>query len=137
MAIKVSQEGAEKLLRKLNLSQAAGPDALLPSVLKELASYIASGMTVIFQPTLDGGFLPTKWLSTNISPLFKKGEKYKAIDYRPVLLTCVVSKLMEHIITYHLLHYLDLHDALADAQHGFYHRRSCKTQLLQFIHVHA
>ena len=131
--IKVSQEGIEKLLRKLNPSKAAGPDALPPSVLKELAADIAPVMTVIFQCTLDSGSVPTKWLSANISPIFKKGEKYKASNYRPVSLTCIVSKLMEHIITSHLLGHLDLHDALVDAQHGFHHQHSCETQLLQFI----
>ena len=38
---------------------------------------------------------------------------------------------MEHI-TSQLLDHLDIHDALADAQHGFRHGCSCETQLLQF-----
>ena len=33
----------------------------------------------------------------------------------------------------HLLKHLDEHQALADEQHGFRHRSSCETQLIQFL----
>ena len=65
--------------------------------------------------------------------MFKKGEKCNPSNYRPVSLTCICGKLLEHIVVSHLLKHLDEHSALADEQHGFRHRRSCETQLIQFI----
>ena len=131
--ITVSEEGVLKLLQQLNPNKASGPDAIPPSTLKELATEIAPIITVIFQRSLDSGKLPSTWLSANITPIFKKGEKYKASNYRPVSLTCICSKLLEHIVVSQLLNHLDQYKALAEAQHGFRHKRSCETQLLQFL----
>ena len=47
-------------------------------------------------------------------------------------LTCVCSKLMEHIISKHLLNHLEANNILFDKQHGFRKKRSTDTQLLAF-----
>ena len=63
-------------------------------------------------------------------PVFKKGERFKASNYRPVLLTCICSKLMEHVVVSQMMKHFDEHDILADCQHGFRKQRSCETQLI-------
>ena len=50
----------------------------------------------------------------------------KAVNYRPVSLTCITCKLFEHIICKHILD----HKILTDLQHGFRSGRSCETQLV-------
>ena len=65
-----------------------------------------------------------------MAPIFKKGKKTSAINYRPVSLTCITCKILEHIITSHIHSHLDRYDILSDRQHGFRSRRSCETQLL-------
>ena len=37
-------------------------------------------------------------ITSNIVPIYKKGNKKEALNYRPVSLTCIVCKLMESII---------------------------------------
>ena len=54
----------------------------------------------------------------------------KAVNYRPVSLTCITCKLFEHIICRHVLDHLEQHKILADLQHGFRSGRSCETQLI-------
>ena len=68
--------------------------------------------------------------SANVTAIFKKGEKYKPSNYRPVSLTCICCKIQEHILTSNILKHLDAHNILTDCQHGFRARRSCETQLL-------
>ena len=46
---------------------------------------------------LHGG-LPDEWLTANITPLFKKGNKLEPTNYRPVSLTSIVCKIMEKMI---------------------------------------
>ncbi len=53
-----------------------------------------------------------------------------ASNYRPVSLTCIMSKVMEHIIVKHILNHIDLHKILTIFQHGFRSAHSCETQLL-------
>jgi hypothetical protein len=63
----------------------------------------------------------------------KKGEKYNAANYRPISLTCISCKIMEHVITKHVLNHLESNSLLYDLQHGFRHSRSCESQLLSFV----
>ena len=65
---------------------------------------------------------------------FKKGEKYNTANYRPVSLTCICCKTLEHIIVRNINKHLAFESILADCQHGFRSQRSCETQLVQFYH---
>ena len=58
----------------------------------------------------------------------------KAVNYRPVSLTCITGKLLEHIVCKHILGHLKEHGILTDLQHGFRTGRSCETQLLTTFH---
>ena len=52
----------------------------------------------------------------------------KAVNYRPVSLTC---KLFEHILCKHILAHLEDHKILTDLQHGFRSGRSNAQQKRQ------
>ena len=62
--------------------------------------------------------------------MFKKGEKSEASNYRPISLTCILCKVLEHIIASNVVKHLDRHNTLYDLQHGFRSKRSCETQLV-------
>lgn len=111
-----------------------GPDELSPHVLQELAIEIAPIITHVFQKSVSSGLIPEHWRTANITPIFKKGDHASPSNYRPVSLTCVCSKLLEHIIVKHIMSHLEYHNILVDSQHGFRSRRSCETQLLTFVH---
>ena len=104
--IKIGTEGVKKLLQKLNTKKAAGPDNLPNHVLKELASEIAPILKAIFEQSLQTGELPSDWRNANITPLFKKGNRNVAANYRPISLTSVCCKLMEHIVCKHIMCHL-------------------------------
>ena len=84
--------------------------------------------------TLAQGTVPDDWRQANVAPIFKKGEKYDAANYRPVSLTCICCKTLEHIIVSNINKHLAFESILADCQHGFRSQRSCETQLVQFFH---
>ena len=131
--INITVNGIYKLLHNLNPHKAAGPDNISPRVLKELAAEIAPCLQIIFCSSYETGTVPEDWRTANVSPIFKKGEKYKASNYRPVSLTCIVSKLMEHIITSSIMSHANKYDILYKHQHGFRSKLSCETQLVEFI----
>ena len=58
----------------------------------------------------------------------------KGPNYRPVSLTCICCKTLEHIIVSNINKHLAFESILADCQHGFRSQRSCETQLVQFFH---
>ena len=95
--ITVDPKGVIKLLNNLNIHKAPGPDGLSARVLKECSSEIAPVLTYIFNESLAQGAVPDDWRQANVAPVFKKGEKYDAANYRPVSLTCICCKTLEHI----------------------------------------
>ena len=86
-------------------------------------------------PEVTGIWHYPKWLAHyKCNPLFKKGEHYKAANYRPVSLTSIFSKLMEHVIASQLMGHLNTNNIFYDLQHGFQDKHSCETQLLALVH---
>ena len=129
----ISTEGIDKLLRNLHPDKAAGPDELKPLLYKELHAEIAPILQVIFSSSLRSGTVPEDWTKARVTPIYKKGDKSSAANYRPISLTCIACKIQEHIVTSHLVKHLNVNNILYDLQHGFREKRSCETQLVMLI----
>ena len=133
--IVITKEVVTRLLKGLTPSKALGPDELHPSVLKEFATELGPIFAHIFQQSIDSGVIPKERTLANISPLFKKGDRSLACNYRPVSLTCVPCKLLEHIVCSNIMAHLDEHKLLSDKQHAFRKWHSCETQLTTVIKI--
>ena len=69
-----------------------------------MVNVIAPMLTAIFKKSLDSGVVPEDWKTANITPVFKKGKRSDAkLNYRPISLTCIAFKLMQHILTSHIM----------------------------------
>ena len=90
---------------------------------------MAPGISVLFQKSIDSGKLPKDWTDANITPVFKKGDRHSAENYRPVSLTSVLSKTLEHIICHALHKHFETNKVLTNLNHGFRSGYSCDTQL--------
>ena len=66
-------------------------------------------------------------------PIFKKGDKSDLANYRPISLTCVLCKVLEHIVASNLTKHLANSNILFELQHGFREKRSCETQLVMLV----
>ena len=100
--IYINLNGVIKLLSNLRPDKAADPDQIRPIVLKELSLEIAPIIQLVFERSLATGELPSDWTKANVSPIFKKGDKSDRANYRPISLTCILCKVMEHIIASNL-----------------------------------
>ena len=87
---------------------------------------IAPILHVLSTKSLEESRLPSEWLKTNVSPIFKKAGKPCPASYRPISLICLLCKLLEHIITSNLVKHLDRNSILYELQHGFRAKRSLK-----------
>ena len=132
--INVTTEWVRKLLGMLKTNKAVGPDDLPNIALKTASDELAPALQFIFQQSLDGGELPEDWKMANICSIFKKGSKSDPANYRPISLTCVCCKLIEHIIDSHLMKHLTYHHVFSDCRHAFRKARSCETQLITTLH---
>jgi hypothetical protein len=53
---------------------------------------------------------------------------------RPISLTWISCKFLEHILASNMMTYLDSNNILFDLQHGFRADRSCKSKIISPIH---
>ncbi len=79
------------------------------------------------------GTVPEAWRVANVTPIFKKGAKANAGNCRPVSLTSVCSKLMETLIREQMTEHLERNQLINPSQHGFMPKKSCVTNLLEFL----
>ena len=127
--------GVKKLLLKLKPNKSTGPDLISARFLKEVATKIAPAITLLFNASLNQGAIPTEWKEAYISPIYKVGKKDRGIpeNYRPISLTSVTSKVLEHIVYSNVMTLLAQLNILTDVQHGVRKRRGCETQLTLVI----
>ena len=65
--------------------------------------------------------------------LFKKGKYQPCFKYRPIPLTSILCKVLEHIVATNVVSHMDKHNLLYDLQHGFRSKQSCETQHVTLI----
>ena len=96
--LEISLNGIPKLLKNLKPVKAAGPDQLKPLLLEELRDETVPIIKIIFEKSLQTGKQPSDWVTANLMHVFKNGDKSSAANYRPISLTCVLCKVLEHIL---------------------------------------
>ena len=87
----------------------------------------------IYPFSLDTGSVPSDWREALIVPLFKKGLKHVASNYRPVSLSLVACKVLKHIVHSNIMRHLNQNSILTVKQHGFRKKWSTVIQLVDTI----
>ena len=105
--ITIDQRGVHKLLSNLQPHKATEPDQIPSFVLKAVGDDLSPFLTRLFQASLDQGIVPQDWKDASVVPLFKKGERHIAANYRPVSLTSITCKILEHIVHSSIMTHFD------------------------------
>ena len=132
VVISVKEIESTCILKNLGPSKSPGPDGLTSRLLKEVASEISCPITDIFNKSLNSGIFPTKWKDSNLTPVFKSGQKDVVTNYTGIALLPVLSKVLERCVHSRILNMIKPY--LSPSQRGFRRYRSCVTQLLQYVH---
>ena len=116
-------------LSSSRISTIINRDEIPARLLKLAAEELAPALSLIFQRSLDSGEVPKSWPQSNITPLFKKGDRTIASNYRPVSLTSICSKLLENIIHSNIMKHFqqtfNTHWQTVNCQ-----KHSCESQLI-------
>ena len=108
---------------KLWPSSSPGPDGFHPRLLAATAGSLAGRWAQLFTESMESGCLPEDWKTSNVTPIYKKGNKQMPGNYRPISLTAIPCKTMESIIRDELMDHLSRSGQLHEAQHGFRPKR--------------
>ena len=129
----ITTEKVRKKIRQLKPHSAAGPDGIAPKLLQQCEDQIAPVLAMIFRKSLNKSEVPQEWKTATVIPIFKKGKKSAAGNYRPVSLTSVSCKVLESILKDDIMEHLSRNQLIRKSQHGFMKGKSCSTNLLEFL----
>ena len=80
----------------------------------------------------------TTRLETSLSySCIQKGNRKEASNYRPVSLTCICCKILEHIIHTNIVTHLESNNVLSNREFGFCKHHLPELQLIQASHNFA
>ena len=119
-----------KVLSNLDPSSALGPDGIHNTLLKRCAQSLVAPLLILISKSLATSVIPVQWKTSQVVPIFKKGPKSEALNYRPVHLSSCVCKVAERVIARHMMLYLEQNHLLRNEQFGFRAGRSTDDQLL-------
>lgn len=100
-------EGILKTISDLSSNSAPGNDGISAKFLKLIDHSASNILSILFQQSLNSGEVPYDWRFSQVRPIFKSGTKSNPSNYRPISLTSVPCKLMEHVLYTHIISYLD------------------------------
>ena len=132
-SLDLTAEMVLKELQGININKSCRPDGIHPRLLFELAEIIAEPVTMLFAATLQNGSLPEDWKKATITPIYKKGSRHLAENYRPISLTEALCKIMEKFVRDAVVGHLLREKLLSPKQYGFITGRCTTTQLLYYL----
>ena len=77
-----------------------------------------------------------EWQTATVSSIHKKDDKSLPNNDRPISLTCIACKVMEHVLSSHTSRYFEVSNILTPHQHGFRKGFSTETQLISVLRYH-
>lgn len=86
------------ILSKLNENKNGGPDGIPSLFWKRLKEVLACPLTLIFNKSLDEGMFPGVFKKGFVTPIFKSGDQFQAINYRPVCLLNIIALVFEKCV---------------------------------------
>ena len=128
--IRVSPTDVETAIKTLDVNSSMGFDGVHPRLLVRCAAELSHPLCKIFNESLREGLLPIEWLSSQVTPIFKKGARLDPLNYRPVAITSVPCKTLEKVIASHLRSYFVDNHLLSVHQFGFRSKHSTTDQLI-------
>ena len=131
--IDLDQQKIEEKLAKLKPDKSPGVDMISSRMLKECAKELSLPLLILFKDSLDSGMVPMDWRCANVTAIYKKGLRALPSNYRPISLTTHVCKVFESIIRDEVTTHLSRLKLINSTQHGFVTKRSCLTNLLEFL----
>lgn len=132
--VEFSVSGIETLLQNIDETKASGPDGISPRVLKRCAQAISPYLYLIYTQSLATSVLPDDWKVAHVVPIHKGGPKKDVSNYRPISLTSILCKIIEHVFYSQIVSHLNANNLIISEQHGFCKGLSCTTQLAEFFH---
>ena len=118
-------------LAKINVKISIGADGIPPKKLKIGASSFAPFLTNMINKSIDISIYPSDFKKADLSHVFKKDDNLNKLNFRPISLLKVMSKIHEGMLSEQLCDYF--YGILADMMSRYSKKQCCQTLLLNMV----
>ena len=126
----ITTEDIIKAINEIKMFSAAPKFDIPARIIKECKSSLALPLKMFWQKSYNTGEIPHFYKTQQIIPLYKKGSRTSAVNYRPISLTSHIIKIFERVLREKLVNFLERNNIINSNQHGFRKNCSCLSQLL-------
>ena len=122
----------EQALENINPKKSSGWDTgLPPKLLKNVANGTAASLTNLYNNCKEQSTWPSAWKMSEWTPVFKKGDRQDAKNYRPITSLIAVDKIFELLLSNQVTSHCDktLHYRIT----AYRKRHCCETTLIMLI----
>jgi len=127
-----SEAEVYSVINKLTPKKSSGWDEISVQTLKRISLFILQPLCHLINFSFKTGKFPKNMKISKVIPVFKKGDKEDASNYRPISMTSSFSKVYEKIFLNRLQFHFDANDIINPEQHGFRQGKSTITALFDF-----
>ena len=109
----------QKIIERLDISKSTGPFGIPMLLLKTFKEFFSIWLSVLINLSFETGEFPTLLKMAKVTPIHKKESKLDYLNYRPISLLSVFSKIYEKCIYTRIYHYLLENNLIYSKQFGF------------------
>ena len=121
------------MLHKLSTAKSCGPSSISTNLLKTHAKIFCEPLKLVINNSFAEGKFPDLLKIANVCSIYKKGDRNKCKNYRPISLLSNLSKLFERAMHTRLYNFLSSNKSLYDLQFGFRQKYSTNHALLSIV----
>ena len=119
-----------KKLAKIARRKSVGPDGFSDEILKLGGEAMKTYLAIVIEISLNNATIPREWKIPTVVPIYKRENRSALSNYRPIRLTSLVCKQLEHVIAGYLCQVWDKNNWLYERQNGFRLGYSCEFQVI-------
>ena len=132
-SISISELEVLTALSSLDPNKSMGCDGIGSKLLKHCSLALYIPLHHLYSLSISKHIVPLEWKHHSITPVYKSGDKSQVINYRPISLLCIISKVLERLVYDKLSAFIMKHNIIHDSQFGFLQHRPAIQQLLTFL----
>ena len=121
------------IINTMKLSKGCGPTSIPTKLLKDLHLIFSPVIAILINKSFTDGTFPELLKVANITPIYKKKERNKFGNYRPISLLSNISKIYERAFHTRLYEFFETSDLLYRFQFGFRKKHSTDHTLLNIM----
>ena len=121
----VSTSDVRRVILSLNNTGATGRDGISTKVLKKFAYQLSPAIRHVVNLCIMSSTFPDNWKLGQITPLPKAGDLGDPKNWRPIVINCAMSKILEVIINRQIVQHMETQQIFSSSQFAYRRRKGC------------